>query len=51
MKLIFFHKTDWLNLVLLYMWVMHELIKMSFSAKNKDFRFLEIFAIIYSIVN
>ena len=25
-KLIFFHKTDWFSLVLLYMWVTYELI-------------------------
>ena len=47
----FFHKPDWLSLVLLYMWVTYELIETSFSAKNEDLRFLEIFAIINPIVN
>ena len=50
-KLIFSHKTDWMSLVLLYMWVTYELIETSFSAKNEDFRFLEIWAIINPIVN
>ena len=38
-KLIFFHKTDWLSLVLLYMWVTYELIETSFSAKKEDLCF------------
>ena len=47
----FFHKTDWLSLVLLYMWMTYELMETSFSAKNEDFRFLEMFAIINPNVN
>ena len=49
-KLIF-HKTDWVSLVLLYLWVTYELVKMNFCAQNENFRSLEIFAIVNPIVN
>ena len=47
----FFHETDWFSLVLLYMWLTYELIDIIFSAPNKDFRFLEILAIVNPTVN
>ena len=48
--MIFFYKTDWLSLTLLNMWVEDELIWMSFSAHNQKLRFLEIFAIVNTII-
>ena len=46
----FFHKTDYLSLALLYMWVKYELIWMGFSPLNDFFWFSEIFPIVIPIV-
>ena len=34
------HKTDYLRLVLLYMWVKYDLVWMSFSAQHENFMFV-----------